>query len=89
MNFSVVDPTNGNAPYNILTAAPFTGTDPGTGKPVCANGRRGAPRDRYRVGDERLHELGQRRDAATWGQPISLNPLAVAGCAAGGAAARD
>ncbi len=38
VNFSVVDPTNNNAPYNILTAAPFAGTDPGTGKPVCANG---------------------------------------------------
>ncbi len=38
VNFSVVDPTNGNAPYNILTAAPFAGTDPGTGKPVCADG---------------------------------------------------
>ena len=37
VNFSVVDPTNGNAPYNILTAAPFAGTDPGTGVPVCAD----------------------------------------------------
>jgi len=34
----VVDPTNGNAPYNILTAQAFAGTDPGTGEPVCANG---------------------------------------------------
>ncbi len=38
VTFSVVDPTNGNSPYNILTATAFTGTDPGTGKPVCANG---------------------------------------------------
>jgi OmcA/MtrC family decaheme c-type cytochrome len=82
VNFSVVDPTNGNAPYNILTAAAFAGTDPGTGLPVCANG------GTARLGIDIAWETsdytnwGSGVTAATWGQPISLNPLAVTGCAA-------
>ncbi len=82
VKFSVVDPTNGNAPYNILTAAAFAGTDPGTGLPVCANG------GKARLGIDIAWETGDYTNwgsgvtAATWGQPISLNPLAIAGCAA-------
>jgi len=82
VNFSVVDPTNGNAPYNILTAAAFAGTDPGTGKPVCANG------GTARLGIDIAWETsdytnwGSGTTPAAWGQPISLNPLVVAGCAA-------
>jgi len=82
VKFSVVDPTNGNAPYNILTAAPFAGIDPGTGKPVCANGGKARlaidiawdPRD--------YTNWGSGITPAAWGQPFSLNPLSVAGCAA-------
>jgi OmcA/MtrC family decaheme c-type cytochrome len=82
MKFSVVDPTNGNAPYNIFTAAPFVGTDPGTGKPVCANG--GTARLALDIAWETSDytNWGSGTTAATWGQPLSLNPLAVAGCAA-------
>jgi OmcA/MtrC family decaheme c-type cytochrome len=82
VNFSVVDPTNGNAPYNILTAAAFAGTDPGTGQPVCANG--GTARLAIDIAWETSDytNWGSGGTAATWGQPFSLNPLAVAGCAA-------
>jgi OmcA/MtrC family decaheme c-type cytochrome len=82
VNFSIVDPTNGNAPYNILTAAAFTGTDPGTGQPVCANG--GTARLAIDIAWETSDytNWGSGATAATWGQPISLNPLAVPGCAA-------
>jgi OmcA/MtrC family decaheme c-type cytochrome len=82
VKFSVVDPTNGNAPYNILTAAAFTGTDPGTGLPVCANGgtARLAIDIAWETGD--YTNWGSGATAATWGQPFSLNPLAVTGCAA-------
>ncbi len=82
INFSVVDPTNGNAPYNILTAAAFVGIDPATGKPVCAGG------GTARLGIDIAWETsdytnwGSGMTAAAWGQPISLNPLVVAGCAA-------
>jgi OmcA/MtrC family decaheme c-type cytochrome len=80
VNFSVVDPTNGNAPYNILTAAAFAGTDPGTGKPVCAD-------DTARLAIDIAWDTsdytnwGSGATAATWGQPISLNPLAGCGTA--------
>jgi OmcA/MtrC family decaheme c-type cytochrome len=82
INFSVLDPTNGNAPYNILSAAAFTGIDPGTGKPVCANG--GTARLAIDIAWETSDytNWGSGVTPATWGQPISLNPLAVAGCAA-------
>jgi len=80
VNFSVVDPTNGNAPYNILTAAPFAGTDPGTGMPVCAD-------DTARLAIDIAWETsdytnwGSGTTPSTWGQPISLNPLAGCGTA--------
>jgi OmcA/MtrC family decaheme c-type cytochrome len=82
VKFSVVDPTNGNAPYNILTAAAFTGNDPGTGLPVCANG--GTARLAIDIAWETSDytNWGSGTTPAAWGQPISLNPLAVAGCAA-------
>jgi len=82
VNFSVVDPTNGNAPYDILTAAAFAGTDPGTGTPVCANG--GTARLAIDVAWDTSDytNWGSGTTAADWGQPVSLNPLAVAGCAA-------
>jgi OmcA/MtrC family decaheme c-type cytochrome len=82
VNFSVVDPTNGNAPYNILTAAAFTGTDPGTGQPVCAAG--GTARLAIDIAWETSDytNWGSGASAAAWGQPFSLNPLAVPGCAA-------
>jgi OmcA/MtrC family decaheme c-type cytochrome len=82
VKFSVVDPTNGNAPYNILSAAAFAGIDPGTGKPVCANG--GTARLAIDIAWETSDytNWGSGTSAAAWGQPFSLNPLAVAGCAA-------
>jgi OmcA/MtrC family decaheme c-type cytochrome len=81
VNFSVVNPTNGNTPYNILTAAAFAGTDPGTGKPVCANG--GTARLAIDIAWETSDytNWGSGTTPAQWGQPVSLNPLAVAGCA--------
>ena len=78
VNFSVVDPTNGNAPYNILTAAAFAGIDPGTGVPVCAD-------DTARLAIDIAWETsdytnwGSGVTPAAWGQPISLNPLAGCG----------
>lgn len=80
VNFSVVDPTNGNAPYNILTAAPFAGTDPGTGTPVCAD-------DTARLAIDIAWDTsdytnwGSGVTPSAWGQPISLNPLAGCGTA--------
>jgi OmcA/MtrC family decaheme c-type cytochrome len=83
VNFKIVDPTNNNTPYNILTATPFVGTDPATGQPVCASG--GAARLAIDIGWETSDytNWGTGTTAAAWGQPISLNPLAGAGCAAG------
>jgi OmcA/MtrC family decaheme c-type cytochrome len=74
VNFSVVDPTNGNAPYNILTAAAFAGIDPGTGKPVCANG--GTARLAIDIAWETSDytDWGSGTTPAAWGQPFSLNP---------------
>jgi len=82
VNFKIVDPTNGNAPYDIFTAAAFAGTDPGTGKPVCANG--GTARLAIDIAWETSDytNWGSGTTPSAWGQPISLNPLAVAGCAA-------
>lgn len=85
VNFSVVDPTNSNAPYNILTDPAFAGTDPRTGKPVCAGG--GAARMAldvaWETSDYTNWGSAATPAAASWGQPISLNPLAGAGCAGG------
>ena len=82
VNFSVIDPTNGNAPYNILTAAPFAGIDPGTGKPVCANGGKARLAIDIAWDTRDYTNWGSGIAPAAWGQPISLNPLVVAGCAA-------
>ena len=82
VNFSVVDPTNGNAPYNILTAAAFAGTDPGTGQPVCANGGTARLAIDVAWNTSDYTNWGSGTTAAAWGQPVSLNPLVVAGCAA-------
>jgi OmcA/MtrC family decaheme c-type cytochrome len=81
VNFSVVDPTNNNAPYNILTAQGFAGTDTGTGSLVCAEGTARLAIDiAWDTSD--YTNWGSGVTAATWGQPISLNPLNVAGCPA-------
>jgi OmcA/MtrC family decaheme c-type cytochrome len=81
VNFSVVDPTTGNAPYNILTAAPFAGTDPGTGRPVCANGGAAVLAINIAWETSDYTNWGSGTTPAAWGQPISLNPLA--GCGTG------
>jgi OmcA/MtrC family decaheme c-type cytochrome len=80
VNFSIVDPTHNNAPYNILTAAPFAGIDPGTGMPVCAD-------DAARLAIDIAWDTsdytnwGSGITPSAWGQPISLNPLAGCGTA--------
>jgi hypothetical protein len=81
VNFSVTDPTNGNAPYNILTDAPFVGIDPGTGKPVCAS--KGTAKLAFDIAwDSRDYtNWGSGATSDDWGQPITLNALVGAGCA--------
>jgi len=76
VKFSVVDPTNSDAPYNILTAAAFAGIDPSTGKPVCATA---APRDLRSTlpGNQQYYQLGSGRRAPHLGATFSLNPLNV------------
>jgi OmcA/MtrC family decaheme c-type cytochrome len=84
VNFSVVDPTNNNAPYNILTDAPFVGIDPGTGKPVCASG--GTAKLAFDIAwDSRDYtNWGNGTTADTWGQPTSLSvALGAPGCTSG------
>jgi OmcA/MtrC family decaheme c-type cytochrome len=85
VNFSVIDPTNGNAPYNILTDAPFVGIDPGTGKPVCASG--GTAKLAFQIAwDSRDYTnwgSGAPTDSNAWGQPVSLSALVSPGCASG------
>jgi OmcA/MtrC family decaheme c-type cytochrome len=83
IKFSVLDPTNGNAPYNILTDAPFVGIDPGTGMPVCASG--GAAKLAFDIAwDSRDYtNWGSGATVDNWGEPIKLNALVGAGCAAG------
>jgi OmcA/MtrC family decaheme c-type cytochrome len=83
VNFSVVDPTNGNAPYNILTTPGFAGIDPGTGASVCAAGGAGRLAIDIAWDTSDYTNWGSGISPATWGQPISLNPLNGAGCAAG------
>jgi OmcA/MtrC family decaheme c-type cytochrome len=74
VNFSVVDPTNGNAPYNILTDAPFVGNDPGTSTPVCTSG---AAKLAFDIAwDSRDYtNWGSGATADDWGQPISVSVL--------------
>ncbi len=82
VNFSVVDPTNGNAPYNILKDAPFAGTDPSTGKLVCAEGTARLAIDiAWDPSDYTNWGSAATPAASTWGQPISLNPLSGCGTA--------
>jgi OmcA/MtrC family decaheme c-type cytochrome len=82
VNFSVVNPTAGNAPYNILTAAPFAGIDPATGVPVCADDTARLAIDiAWDTGDYTNWGSAPTPAAATWGQPISLNPLSGCGTA--------
>ena len=81
VNFSVVDPTNANAPYNILTTPGFAGIDPGTGAPVCANGGAGRLAIDVAWDTSDYTNWGSGVTPAAWGQPISLNPLSVPGCA--------
>ncbi len=74
--FSVVDPTNGNAPYALATATPFAGTD--GGGLVCRGGgpARLAIDVAWSSGDYTNFGSG-----ALPAQPWSFNPLAVvAGC---------
>jgi OmcA/MtrC family decaheme c-type cytochrome len=81
VNFSVVDPTNGNAPYDILTTPGFAGIDTGTGELVCAE-------DTARLAIDIAWDTSDYTNwgggvtPAAWGQPISLNPLNVPGCPA-------
>ncbi|HTV95548.1 MAG TPA: OmcA/MtrC family decaheme c-type cytochrome [Steroidobacteraceae bacterium] len=80
VNFSVVNPTSSNAPYNILAAAAFAGTDPSTGKLVCAEGTARLAIDiAWDTSD--YTNWGSGATAARWGQPISLNPLSGCGTA--------
>ncbi|MGO9928957.1 MAG: OmcA/MtrC family decaheme c-type cytochrome, partial [Mycobacterium sp.] len=87
VNFSVVDPTNSNAPYNILTSAPFAGTNPATGLPVCENSAAGEATARLAIdiawdtSDYTNWGSAATPTASTWGQPISLNPLSGCGTA--------
>lgn len=84
VKFSVVDPTSSNAPYNILTSSAFAGTNPGTGKLVCADGTARLALDiAWDTSD--YTNWGSGTTAAQWGQPISLNPLS--GCGTGTPAA--
>jgi OmcA/MtrC family decaheme c-type cytochrome len=80
VKFSVVDPTNANAPYNILAAAPFAGTDPSTGMLVCAEGTARLAIDiAWDTSD--YTNWGSGATASQWGQPVSLNPLSGCGTA--------
>jgi OmcA/MtrC family decaheme c-type cytochrome len=80
VNFSVVNPNSSNAPYNILTAAAFAGTDPSTGKLVCAEGTARLAIDiAWDTSD--YTNWGSGATPAQWGQPISLNPLSGCGTA--------
>jgi OmcA/MtrC family decaheme c-type cytochrome len=80
VNFSVVDPTNNNAPYNILTSAPFAGNDASSGQLVCKEGTARLAIDiAWDTSD--YTNWGSGATAAAWGQPVSLNPLS--GCGTG------
>jgi OmcA/MtrC family decaheme c-type cytochrome len=82
VNFSVVDPANSNAPYNILTAAPFAGIDPSTGMLVCAEGTARLAIDiAWDTSDYTNWGSAPTPVPSTWGQPISLNPLSGCGTA--------
>lgn len=78
ISFSVTDPTNGNAPYNLLTATAFAGVD--GGGVVCRNG--GPARLSIDVAWSTSDYTNFGSGAAP-AQPWSLNPLGtLAGCPA-------
>jgi OmcA/MtrC family decaheme c-type cytochrome len=78
ITFSVADPTNGNAPYNLLTASPFAGTD--GGGLVCRSG--GPARLSIDVAWS-TSDYTNFGSGALPAQPWSLNPLGtVTGCPA-------
>ena len=83
VNFSIVDPTNANAPYNIFTAAPFVAVDPGNAKAVCTSAARLAIDIAWDTSDyTNWGSDATGAKAATWGQPVSMNPL-IPGAATG------
>ena len=85
VKFSVVDPTNDNKPYNILTSAPFAGTNPASAAPVCKNTASGEATARLAIDiawdTSDYTNWGSGTSASQWGQPISLNPLSGCGTA--------
>jgi OmcA/MtrC family decaheme c-type cytochrome len=77
VNFSVVNPTNNNVPYNILTDPTFSGS-------ACTAGAARLAIDiAWETSDYTNWGSAPAPAPASWGQPISLNPLAGAGCPAG------
>ena len=81
VNFSVVDPTNNNAPYNILTAAAVRRHRSGYRRPGLR--RRGTARLAIDIAWDTSDytNWGSGATARQWGQPISLNPLSGCGTA--------
>lgn len=88
VNISVTDPTNKNQPYNLLTEPTFVGNgilanqqfggsqpSVGTTTPVCQSG---AARLAIDIGwdtSDYTNWSSAAPAAATWGQPVSINPL--------------
>jgi len=86
VNFSIKGPIDGNTSnignINILTDSSFAGTDPSTGKLVCAEGTARLAIDIAWDTSDYTNWSAAAPAAATWGQPpISLNPLAGCGTA--------
>jgi len=73
INISVVDPTNANKPYNILSDPAFVANDPVSGKPVCTGTARLAIDLGWDPTD--YTNWGTSSTASGWGQPISINPI--------------
>jgi len=101
VNISVTDPTNSNKPYNLLTEPTFVGngilanqqfrgTQPtvGTTTPVCTGAARLAIDVGWDTSDYTNWGSAAAPAAASWGQPVSVNPLVPgagsvpAGCSA-------
>jgi OmcA/MtrC family decaheme c-type cytochrome len=80
INFSVVDPTNANKPYNIFADAPFVGNDPGPAEPVCESGAAALKLDLAWDSTDYTN-WGTAVDAGDWGQPVQYNVI-VPGAAA-------
>ncbi|MGO9852895.1 MAG: OmcA/MtrC family decaheme c-type cytochrome [Steroidobacteraceae bacterium] len=100
VNISVTDPTNKNQPYNLLTEPTFVGNGilanqqfggvqptVGTSTPVCTGDARLAIDVGWDTSDYTNWNTAAPA-AATWGQPLSINPLVPgagsvpAGCSA-------